>query len=140
MTDEAPAKDLNGPKTIIAEYYLIRSETEDSVLLSKHTDTLRLEVKGNKWQITDIHGVVKSLPFTKKQFDRDFSVLKQECPNLDALELNQVLKRDSRYPWLPTEKEILSGAKKASKRFNLSAAKDLLTKYKSDFDFTSLEQ
>ena len=120
----SPAADIaDSARTFVADYYLVRSESPSSVLVSHHTDTLTLEVHGKKWQITDIDGRVRSLACDISALRGDFAECVGRNPGALLSDCVAQLRQDERYAWLPTAEEMRAGAQKAAERFNLSAAK-----------------
>ncbi|AEE16461.1 hypothetical protein [Treponema brennaborense] len=110
-------------RTFNVTYYFVRNGGMDIFTAGLHRDTVTLTYKKNSWYVTDIRITEEEIPFETERFKTDY---------LKALEISDGYVPDAvesmreTYRWLPTQAELLRGAREIYARFNLQSAFDVL--------------
>ena len=98
-------------------YALVYNESEEELSVEYRTDTVHLEFHGKRWVITDI--LVKSEPVQLIDFPEFYRAYKKtfEGKDKDVLVTANLLR--DRYPWIPTNSEILEAKEDMEKKERL---------------------
>ncbi|MCR5725147.1 MAG: hypothetical protein K6G80_08700 [Treponema sp.] len=106
-------------------YNLVHTDSSEQIFIDEVTDVVTLTWKGKRWLVTGIESSSSQKSVRVKQFRQDYAA-SLETSGGDVAEAVASLR--SSYSWLPTDAELLSGARTMVETYNNSAAAAFMTK------------